>query len=53
MDGSGQDLERRFRLIVWRETDQWMQSRCADLIEADRKNDAASVYLEFRMKESA
>ena len=53
MDGAGQKLERRFRLIVWTETDQWMQARCADLNEADRNHDAASVFLEFRIRESA
>ncbi len=50
MDGSGQNLERRYRLEVWRETDGWMESRCSDLVELDRERDAASIYLEFRLK---
>ena len=50
MEGSGQNLERRYRLEIWRETDGWMQSRCSDLVELDRERDAASIYLEFRLK---
>ena len=50
VDGSGQNLERRYRLEVWRETDIWMQSRCSDLIELDRERDAAAIVLEFRLK---
>jgi hypothetical protein len=50
MDRSGQNLERRYRLEVWRETDGWMESRCSDLVELDRERDAASIYLEFRLK---
>ena len=50
MDGSGQNLERRYRLEVWRETDGWMESRCSDLVELDRERDAASIYHEFRLK---
>ena len=50
MDGSGQNLERRYRLEIWRETDGWMQSRCSDLVELDRQRDAASIYFEFRLK---
>ena len=50
MDGSGQNLERRYRLEVWRETDGWMESRCSDLVELDRERDAVSIYLEFRLK---
>ena len=47
---SGQNLERRYRLEIWRETVNWMQSRCSDLVELDRERDAASIYLEFRLK---
>ena len=50
LDGSGQNLERRYRLEIWRETVNWMQSRCSDLVELDRERDAASIYLEFRLK---
>ena len=50
MEGSGQNLERRYRLEIWRETDGWMQTRCSDLVELDRERDAASIYLEFRLK---
>jgi len=53
LDGAGQNLERRYRLVLWSETDQWMQVRCADLIEKDRKNDAACLFLEFRMKKAS
>ena len=53
MDGSGQNLERRYRLEVWRETDSWMQARCSDLVELNREGDAASIYLEFRMARAA
>ena len=49
MDGSGQKLERRFRLSVWRETDSWMQTRCTDLINAERSIDAKSLLREFRL----
>lgn len=49
MEGSGQDLERRFRLSVWSETDGWMQSRCTDLVNAERTNDAKSLQREFRL----
>ena len=50
LDGSGQNLERRYRLEIWKETVNWMQSRCSDLVELDRERDAASIYLEFRLK---
>ena len=50
MDGSGQNLERRYRLEIWRETVYWMQTRCSDLEELDRERDAASIYTEFRLK---
>ena len=50
LDGSGQNLERRFHLEVWRETVYWMQARCSDLQELDRGGDAASIYMEFRLK---
>ena len=53
LDGSGQNLERRYRLEVWRETDNWMQSRCSDLVELDRERDAASIYLEFHLSGAA
>lgn len=48
MDGAGQQLERRFRLPLWRETTVWMQSRCRDLVDADQQLDAHSLYLEFQ-----
>ncbi|WP_216725519.1 hypothetical protein [Synechococcus sp. KORDI-52] len=51
MDGSGQNLERRYRLEIWRETVYWMQARCSDLNELDRKRDATSIVLEFCSKE--
>ena len=50
LDGSGQNLERRYHLEIWRETVYWMQSRCADLQKLDRERDAASIYTEFRLK---
>ena len=50
VDGSGQKLERRYRLEIWRETVYWMQTRCSDLEELDRERDAASIYTEFRLK---
>ena len=50
LDGSGQNLERRYHLEVWRETVYWMQARCSDLQELDRERDAASIYTEFRLK---
>ena len=50
LDGSGQNLERRYHLEVWKETVYWMQSRCSDLQELDRERDAASIYTEFRLK---
>ena len=50
MEGSGQNLERRFRLEIWRETHNWMQSRCDDLAELDREGDAASLALEFHLR---
>ena len=50
MEGSGQNLERRYRLEVWKETHHWMQSRCNDLVELDRQRDATSLVLEFRLK---
>ena len=50
LDGSGQNLERRYRLEIWRETVYWMQTRCSDLEELDRERDAASIYTEFRLK---
>ena len=50
LDGAGQNLERRYRLEVWKETVNWMQSRCSDLVELERERDAASIYLEFRLK---
>ena len=50
VEGSGQNLERRYRLEIWRETHNWMQSRCNDLVELDRERDAASLALEFRLK---
>ena len=53
LDGSGQNLERRYRLEVWRETDSWMQTRCSDLVELDRERDAASIYLEFHLSSAA
>ena len=53
LDGSGQNLERRYRLEIWRETDYWMQTRCSDLEELDRERDAASIYLEFRLNDVA
>lgn len=28
----------------------WMQARCSDLQELDREGDAASIYMEFRLK---
>ena len=49
VDGSGQKLERRFRLSVWSETDWWMQIRCTDLINAERNIDAKSLLKEFRL----
>lgn len=52
MDGAGQNLERRYRLPLWSETDQWMQVRCTDLIEADRQSDADCLYHEFRLREA-
>ena len=50
LDGSGQNLERRYRLEIWRETFHWMQTRCSDLQELDRDQDADSIYTEFRLK---
>lgn len=50
LDGSGQNLERRYHLEVWRETVFWIQARCSDLQELDREGDAASIYMEFRLK---
>ena len=50
LDGSGQNLERRYHLEIWRETVYWMQARCSDLKELDREGDAASIYMEFRLK---
>ncbi|MCB4406893.1 hypothetical protein FZZ85_03815 [Synechococcus sp. MU1642] len=50
LDGSGQNLERRYRLEIWRETVYWMQSRCCDLRDLDRERDAASIYTEFRLR---
>ena len=50
LDGSGQNLERRYHLEVWRETVYWMQARCSDLQGLDREGDAASIYMEFRLK---
>ena len=50
LDGSGQNLERRYRLEVWRETVYWMQSRCSDLKDLDRERDAASIYTEFLLR---
>ena len=50
LDGSGQNLERRYRLEIWRETVYWMQTRCSDLEDLDRERDAASIYTEFRLK---
>ena len=50
LEGSGQNLERRYRLEIWRETVYWMQTRCSDLEELDRERDAASIYTEFRLK---
>ena len=50
LEGSGQNLERRYHLEVWRETVCWMQARCSDLQELDRERDAASIYMEFRLK---
>jgi len=49
VEGSGQKLERRFRLSVWSETDDWMQIRCTDLINAERNIDAKSLLKEFRL----
>ena len=49
VEGSGQKLERRFRLSVWSETDWWMQTRCSDLINAERNIDAKSLLREFRL----
>ena len=53
LDGSGQNLERRYRLEIWRETHSWMQSRCSDLADLDRELDAASVYQEFRLRDGS
>ena len=50
LDGSGQNLERRYHLEIWRETVSWMETRCSDLQELDRERDAASIYTEFRLK---
>ena len=50
LDGSGQNLERRYHLEVWRETVYWMQARCSDLRELAREGDAASIYMGFRLK---
>ena len=50
LDGSGQNLERRYHLEIWRETVYWMETRCSDLQELDREGDAASIYMEFRLK---
>ena len=50
LDGSGQNLGRRYRLEVWRETVYWMQARCSVLQELDRERDAASIHMEFRLK---
>ena len=49
LDGSGQNLERRYHLEIWRETNYWIQARCRDLHELDRERDAASIYSEFRL----
>ena len=49
VDGSGQKLERRFRLSVWSETDWWMQTRCTDLINDERNFDAKRLLKEFRL----
>ena len=50
LDGSGQNLERRYHLEIWRETVYWMETRCSDLQELDREGDATSIYTEFRLK---
>ena len=50
LDGSGQNLERRYHLEIWRETVYWMETRCSDLQELDRERDANSIYTEFRLK---
>ncbi len=52
MDGSGQSLERRFRLSIWVETRIWMQDRYTTLFEMDRKVDANCVYLEFTLSDN-
>jgi len=51
MDGSGQSLERRYHLNIWVETEYWMQDRCSALSEMDRKVDAQSVLLEFKLRD--
>ena len=50
MDGDGQQLERRFRLPLWRESNAWMQARCCDLVDADQHQDAKSLYSEFEFE---
>ncbi len=50
LDGSGQNLERRYRLEIWRETVYWMQTRCSDLEELFRDPAATEIYTEFRLK---
>jgi len=47
MEGSGQNLERRFRLMVWSETTSWAQSRCSDLSNAKQTAEALSLHREF------
>lgn len=47
MDGSGQSLERRFRLMVWSETMSWAQSRCSDLSNSRQSAEALSLHQEF------
>ena len=51
MDGSGQSLERRYQLNIWVETEYWVQDRYSTLLEMDRKVDAQSVLLEFKLRD--
>ena len=51
MDGSGQNLERRFRLIIWSETTSWVENRCFDLSNLNQVDDAMSLHREFHLND--
>ena len=51
MDGSGQSLERRYKLNIWVETEYWMQDRYSALVETNRIVDANCIVLEFKVSD--